>query len=399
MQDVVDRFNATQDDIYVDLMTVSQIDRKALVAIAGGDPPDLLGIWNEVLPQFAEKRALTCLDPYMEKYGINADDFIDVFIKLGTYHGKLYALPTTPATVALHWNKDLFEQAGLDPESPPRTLDELDRMAEQLTKYDSDGNITQMGFMPSEPSNLGTAWWPWIWVYWFGGSLWDEKNGITFDTPENMRTHRWIRSYAEKYGPDKLRRFESGFGNFASPQNPFLSGKVAMMLQGVWMNSFIAKYAPKMRWGAAPFPSTVPGLAGVGMATTDSISIPVGARHPDAAFVFLKYLCSQKSMELLNLGQRKFSPLKKVSPEFIENHPNPYIRVFRDLAINPAVFYAPQCSIWYEYLDEINPVFEMMKFAEGDPKVLLPRVQRNMERTWARAQKRMELRREREELQ
>jgi multiple sugar transport system substrate-binding protein len=396
IQDVVDRFNTIQDDMYVDLVTVSQIDRKALVAIAGGDPPDLMGIWSAVLVQFAEKRALMCLDPYMDEHGMRRDDFIDVLITLGTYSDKLYALPTTPATVALHWNKALFEEAGLDPESPPRTLDELDRMAEQLTKYDDDGNLTQIGFMPSEPTSLGTAWWPWMWVYWFGGSLWDDELGVTFDTPENMRAHKWVLSYAEKYGPDKLRKLESSFGNFSSQQNPFLSGKVAMMVQGVWMNSFIAKYAPEMRWGAAPFPSAVPKHEGVSMAETDSICIPVGARHPDEAFVFIKYVCSQEGQEMLNMGQRKFSSLKEVSPEFIADHPNPYISVFRDLAMDPAVFYAPQTSIWYEYLDEINPVFEMMKFAEGDPEILLPGVQQKMTRTWQRARKRIEARAERE---
>ena len=47
-------------------------------AIAGGDPPDLLGIWSAVLVQFAEKRALMCLDPYMDEHGMRRDDFIDV---------------------------------------------------------------------------------------------------------------------------------------------------------------------------------------------------------------------------------------------------------------------------------------------------------------------------------
>ena len=57
IQRVVDRFNERQDRIYVNLVTLSQIDRKTLVAIAGGDPPDLVGLWSAGLSQFAETRA------------------------------------------------------------------------------------------------------------------------------------------------------------------------------------------------------------------------------------------------------------------------------------------------------------------------------------------------------
>ncbi|NIR02910.1 MAG: extracellular solute-binding protein, partial [Gemmatimonadales bacterium] len=59
--------------------------------------------------------------------------------------GRMYALPTTPASLALHWNKRLFREAGLDPERPPRTLEELDRYADLLTTRDEEGGLVQMG--------------------------------------------------------------------------------------------------------------------------------------------------------------------------------------------------------------------------------------------------------------
>ena len=155
---VVDRFNAKQDRIRVNLVTMSQIDRKALVAIAGGDPPDLVGLWSAGLSQFAEKRALMPLEPFMEKAGMPRDAFLDVFLEQNTYRGTLYGLPTTPASTALHYNKRLFREAGLDPDRPPRTLAELDAMAAKLTRYDAQGRLVQVGFTPSEP-----GWWHWSW--------------------------------------------------------------------------------------------------------------------------------------------------------------------------------------------------------------------------------------------
>ena len=127
----------------------------------------------------------------------------------------------------------------------------------------------------------------------------------------------------------------------------------------------------------------------------DRIADEIGMKSKISS-MFIKYLCSQEAQEMLNMGQRKFSSLKKVSPEFIANHPHPYIDVFRDLAMAPNVFYAPQTGVWYEFLDEMNPVFEMMKFADGDPEILLPGVQNKVERTWERARKRIESRAESE---
>ena len=391
IQRVVDRFNEKQDRIYVDLITTSQIDRKALVAIAGGDPPDLVGLWSSGIPQFAEKRALMPLEPFMERAGMRREDFTDVFLDLNTYRGTLYGLPLTPSTAALHWNKRLFREAGLDPERPPRTLAELDEMAEKLTKYDEHGRLIQVGFTPSEP-----GWWHWSWSYWFGGELWDGEE-ITFDSPGNLAAWEWIASYPQKYGAAELRRFQSGVaGQFASPQNAFFSERVAMVVQGVWMANFIQTYAPDLEWGAAPFPSAVPGFDNVTIAECDSICIPVGARHPDEAFEFIQFLCSQEGLELLNMGQKKFTPLKQVSPEFLEAHPNPYIELFIDLAASPNVFHAPIMSMWFEYNDEIVPAFDMVMFGRTSPAAAVARVQERVSGMWQRAREHIE-RRERAE--
>lgn len=385
---VVDRFNDMQDRIYVDLITMSQIDRKALVAIAGGEPPDLVGLWSQSIAQFAEKRALMPLAPFMERAGMRRGDFIDIFLGVNTFRGELYGLPTTPASTALHWNKKLFREAGLDPERPPRTLAELDEMARKLTRYDENGQLVQLGFSPAEP-----GWWSWGWGYWFGGTLWDGEN-ITFNTPENRAAYEWERSYVETYGVEEMRRFQSGFaGNFSSPQNAFFTGKVAMEIQGVWMANFIEKFAPDLEWGAAPFPSAVPGLENVTIIECDSICIPVGARHADEAFEFVKFLCSQEGYEMLNLAQRKFPPLKEVSQEFLENHPNPYIELFIGLAASPHAGHAPTMSIWFEYQDEITAATDMVRFAVIEPEEALVTVQTRVEEMWARARRQI-LRRE-----
>ncbi len=376
MRDTVDAFNASQDRIVVELLTVSQIDQKTLMAAAGGIPPDIAGLWSNDVVSYAQKRAALPLDEYCEKHGITRSLFIPHFWDMCFYRGSLYAIPTTPATTALHWNKKLFREAGLDPDSPPRTIEELDAVAQRLTKREG-GKIVQMGFLPAEP-----GWWNWAWGYFFGGQLWDGKSRITCDSPENIKAFEWVQKYAREYGVEALQTFQSGFGNFSSPQNAFMDGKVAMEMQGVWMYNFLDKYAPEVEWGAAPFPHPKdrPDLANTTVAEEDVVIIPRGAKHPDEAFEFLAFLATHKGSELLNLGQRKFTPLLNPTPEFVQEHPNPQIEVFIDLASSPNAVSSPHLSISREFTGEMANAFDEIWLCRKTPEQALRDVRVRMQK-------------------
>ena len=72
---VVEAFNASQDRIHVNLMTVSEMDRKLLAAIAGGTPPDVAILMSFHAQSFAAKFALMHFDGWLEEYGIHKEDF------------------------------------------------------------------------------------------------------------------------------------------------------------------------------------------------------------------------------------------------------------------------------------------------------------------------------------
>jgi ABC-type glycerol-3-phosphate transport system substrate-binding protein len=201
-----------------------------------------------------------------------------------------------------------------------------------------------------------------------------------------------VRSYADKMDVKQLQVFSSGFGNFSSPQNPFISGIVAMELQGVWMHNFIAELAPEIEWGAAPFPYPAdrPELADSSPVEEDVLVIPRGAKHPNEAFEFIAFVNSRKGSELLNMGQRKFTPLLDVSQPFLRDHPNPYIEVFIDLAKSRNAFVPPQMPLWQEYQAEMQTAFDQIWLAEKTPEDALQDVQARMQAKLDRDLKRYE---------
>ena len=397
MQAVVDDFNKSQDRIFVERLPVSSIDRKLMLSAAGGNPPDVAGLWSWAIPIYAEKGALTPLNKFLAAAGVSRTNYIPVYWDVCSYRGFTWALPSTPATIALHWNKKMFREAGLDPDTPPKTLDELDAMAEKLTiveierkgkkvrvrypeltpaeKEAKEFEIVQLGFSPGEP-----GWYNQMWCYWFGGRLWDSDRKITANSPEGVEALTWFAGYPKKYGLRNMQTFGATFGNFSSPQNPFLSGQIAMVIQGVWMYNFISKYSPGMEWGAAPFPPKDPvKTPQVTIAECDVLVIPKGARHVNEAFEFIRYVNTQKPMEKLCVAQRKFSALAETSEEFFQKHPNPYIGAFIDLARSTNALYVPRITIWNEYVEEMNVAFDRANTGKAEPKDALDVVQNRVQ--------------------
>lgn len=368
---VVDKYNASQDKVFVRYVSQSQIDRKLLLATAGGNPPDVAGFWSHTVVAYAEKGALMPLNRLMERDGLKREDYIPSIIKTCEYKDFVWGLPTTPASVALHYNKKLFREAGLDPERPPRNLAELDEYALKLTKRDASGKITQMGFLPTDPN-----WWSPMWGYYFGADLASEDGRkIAVDSPQGRAAYEWLAKFMDAYGREDVRQFESGLGQFASADNSFMSGRLAMQVQGVWMSKFIDQYAPDLEWGVAPFPVPFDSEQGMTLIECDMLVIPKGAKHVEEAWDFIKFTQKQENMELLNLGQSKFSPLAQVSEEFYAKHSNPNIRLFRGLAQSPDARAVPGMLAWDEYRNELGVVFEEVWVRGTPPEVALKRLE------------------------
>ncbi len=375
MQRIVDRFNATigaAQRIWVEYSAVSSIEQRTLIATAGGDPPDVAGLYDFVVAQYADQGALLPLDELAVRAGIELDAFKPVWLEICRYRGRLYALPSTPYTIALYYNRELFRQAGLDPDRPPLTIGELTEYAVRLTvrepafpaACDGSWRIVQAGFTPST-AMLG--WWPWAWPCFFDGRLWDGQR-CTLDTPAGRMAVRWLAELRQSQGVEPMLAFEATAGAIESAQNPFLSGRLAMVFQGPWMSNWIAKYAPTLDYGVAPFPSLSPDRRNV-LASLDVFVIPAGARHPREAMVFLGYVLRQEVLEELCREHNKISPFRRPGPDFFAAHPNPHIRVFDSLANSPESFGYPSMPMWPQVMDELK---HMLNGILRTPELAIP---------------------------
>jgi ABC-type glycerol-3-phosphate transport system substrate-binding protein len=401
IQATIAAFNRSQDRIEVEYFAISQIDRKTIVATAGGDPPDIAGIWSRNVSTFADAEVLMPLDGLIERDGLSTQQWLSryypIYASMCQHGGRVYAGISTPATVALFWNKTLFREAGLDPDRPPRTLAEFDDDCRRLTKRDpATGELTQVGFMPQEP-----GWWPWSFCNWFGGSLFDGRS-VTFATdPRNVEAMRWVQSFTLENGLDAMQTFSSYFGDWASPTAPFFTGKIAMVLQGVWYDAYIRQYKPGLDYGVGFWPENVPGIKDFSMAEADVLAIPRGARNPQAAWEFIKYVNSSnprarslaelQGAELLAYLQEKISPLRVWSPFFEQHHPNPHIGIFRALEGSPHIVCTPDMGTWWEYYLETIAAFEKVRLLEASPEAALQYSQKRAAESWARYRHSLEL--------
>ncbi len=346
MKRVVDEFNDTigrEEGIWVEYSSIGDIEKRTLIATAAGDPPDIAGLDDRMVAQFADLDALLEISDLVAEFGINGADFKPTWWSIGEYGGGLYALPSTPFTIALYYNRAAFRAAGLDPDRPPRTTAELNDYAVKLTLKDERGRITQLGFTTS-PQMLG--WWHWAWPSFFDGVLWDGER-LRIDSPESRAAFHWVHERRARIGVSAVESFESSAGAIEGTQNPFISGQLVMVFQGPWMSNWINHYRPDLDYAVAPFPSVSTARQNV-LASADVFVIPRAAPHPREAMRFLAFLLRQENFEEVCRAHCKVSPYRQPLPRFEAEHPNPFIQVFDRMADSDAVFTCPRAPMFPE---------------------------------------------------
>jgi multiple sugar transport system substrate-binding protein len=302
-QGVVDRFNREHPSLFVRNVSGVQDDTKTIRAIAAGIPPDVVSLWNNrYLGPLAANGALLPLDERLAADGLRERDFVPVSLEMCRYRGRLYGLPVLIDSTALFWNRAAFREAGLDPDRPPRTPAELIDDARRLTRRGAGGRLKQIGMGPSEIIPF---------LYATNTPLVDRAGRVAVDTPEARRALVWYRAIIDAMGgATDVMAFAEGFGQAQSQNHPFFAGQTAMMVSGEWMPYWLERYAPALDYRIGPLPRIDPHAPPTSSIVGSSLSIPSGSRHPDAAWVFARWLQTrpvqrQLAQALANLPVRR----------------------------------------------------------------------------------------------
>ena len=293
--DIVEQFHAQQDAVRVEPLVVPYSDFlvRLTAAIAAGDPPDVVTFFgSNELPGLA---ALGGITPYAD---LGPQEDLDAFAEFltpaalagGVVDGTLFGTPSGFGVYDLAWNKSNFEEVGLDPEAEPSTIEELDEWAELLTVEDDDGNLDRMGLLLFGSASQNVAWFAN-----FGGQIYDaETDTITANHANDVRALEWMMSYSERYGVDRIQRFQSGLsGERGGTQDPFVSGRLSMQLIGPWkLGDFQRFAADGFSWGVRHLPPVAGEEDTTGWGTWiwgNYQVIPSGAANPAAAYEFAKF--------------------------------------------------------------------------------------------------------------
>lgn len=285
----------------------AQCQDKATTLAVAGTPVGMAYVGSRALKEFAENELIVPVPMTEDEKKGYYPNIVDTV----TFEGTQWGVPIAFSTKALYWNKDLFKQAGLDPEVPPKTWAEEIAFAKQIKEKTG---IAGYGLPAKTFDNTMHQFMHW--VYTNNGKVIDGDN-IVIDSPEvlaALQAYKDITPYsvegATAYEQNEIRAI-------------FLDGKVGMIQSGSGAAARLKE--TKVNWGEAPLPLG-PSAKGEGtLLITDSLVVFKDTGVEEKAIEFAKFITSpgpQGEYELQGgAGLTPLRPSPKVD-EFVKADPS-----------------------------------------------------------------------------
>ena len=160
------------------------------------------------------------------------------------YNAKTYGIPFQRSTPVMYYNKEAFQEVGLDPEKPPATWDELAAYAQKLTKREGD-RVVRWGLeLPLDPYN----WFYYALVYANGGEVLTKDGArVLWDQPRAIEAMQFWYDLVNKF------RATPAFTPWSDGPQEFAAGKAAMIWHSTGSQAFMRKNV-KVKWGLGRIP-------------------------------------------------------------------------------------------------------------------------------------------------
>ncbi|MRX71780.1 extracellular solute-binding protein [Bacillus lacus] len=375
IEKIISDYNESQDKVQVKhtFLPWGDIWTKNLASIAAGSPADVVINDINTVAHRAKNNQSTDLSPYLDD--AYADSLYPHLWETVLYEDKPYAAPFVTDTRLLFYNKDAFREAGLDPNKPPKTWDELEEYAQKLD-IKQGSSYERIGFYPLFGS-LGAGSWM---------NFGDEGNGyisenedIQIATENKIQTMNWLLDWQERYGQQNIQTFRAEFGS--EQANPFISGKVAMWADVGTFYTQIRDYGQDMDFGVAPIPAKTENDQHFSEGGGFVAEVPKGASHPEEAADFIKYLTgpeAQKYWAAQNFDNVANIEAAEQTINDLQGKDEEVYKAAVDNLEHTLMFPTP--VKYPDYLDRINPVIDEIMLGRVSPEDGLNRAQSQVEK-------------------
>ncbi|MEM7532253.1 MAG: extracellular solute-binding protein [Chloroflexota bacterium] len=303
---VEEAFNAQSDDVKIVRTQVSEMHDKLLTSIAGGTPPDL-GVCCVSYAELFVRGTFTPLDDLIESSTIvNKDEFVPGLFESMTWQGTTYGVPAfeNGPRYGFIYNNAALAEADLDPASPPVTWDEMYEWHVALTKFDSAGNVEQIGFDPRDATagNGPRTNIPFFWGVTMGLEIFDQETlTFHFDDERFVQALTTIKKFYDHVGVEQMQAFRDSFGGWTgNPTASFPSGVQSSIVTGYYGPGELSNTSPDMDYSVtwAPVPEDRRGVKFQSVGG-HPIYIPVGSADAESAFKFIEFATSDTAADIM----------------------------------------------------------------------------------------------------
>ena len=263
---------------------------KVAAAIPAGEGPDVVQLFYGWLDNFVAAKLIQPLPIDAFPHDAIEADFFPM-VKAMKRGDDYYGLPTAVRSLAIFWNKRLFEEAGLDPEKAPANLDELVQFAQKLTKKDDGGNLTQVG-ITMDMNGQDHQWWREVLVRQFGGEPYlNDYKTVNYADAAGAKALQYYLDFQTKYGVSQLGFMDEG-------QAAFKAGRAGMTIDGSFrLGSFDAVRG--LKYGVAELPAGPDGTrSNYASYWVNAITTKAQGEKLEASKKFLAFLTSPEAMQI-----------------------------------------------------------------------------------------------------
>jgi len=297
MGTVVDLFNSKMESegknvrAVFELIPYEQQVSKFIAALSAGKGPDIYSLDLIQFPYFISAGAFVDITEHFNALPFK-DELPEGILALGKYDGGIYALPYELDLSVLFWNKDLFREAGLDPDTAPATWEELVEFAQKLTVDDNgDGTVDQWGFceVGSAAGEYMFCFLPFVWNN--GGRMFDSTGKVVFNSQETVEALQFWRDLISIY---KVAPPSSPQWALGDVYHAFVAGRIAMFPSGNFHVTPLRQDAPDLDFGVALLPKGKGEYATFGGG--NMIGIVSLTQYPEEAWSFVEFAMSEEAL-------------------------------------------------------------------------------------------------------